>query len=247
MSALDKSLDEILSEKPKRNLNNRKRASVSKAKVGKAVSKPKGKASASAAGKATAGSKKTGASPKSSQAGSKQVIDVSYATKVNVYNLPKDIKQDAIRDFFSSEVGGVQSVALNYNEKGQSKGIATVVFKSSINASKAVEKYNGAPIDQGGKKLKLELIVDPTKKPLAARIVANAINAAAPAAKKGNAAGKAKQAGSTAGAAAGGRNKQAAKRGDNSKKQQQQKNKRPAKKSIEQLDQEMTDYFENKA
>lgn len=84
MSALDKSLDEILSEKPKRNFNNKKRATVGKAKVGKtSAAKPKGKASPKAA------------APKAAPA--KQVIDVSYATKVNVYNLPKDIKQDAIK------------------------------------------------------------------------------------------------------------------------------------------------------
>jgi THO complex subunit 4 len=128
----------------------------------------------------------------------------------------------------------VSTVSLSYNEKGQSKGIATIVFKSSANATKAVEKYNGAPIDGGSNKLKLELIIDPTKKPLAARIVANAAAASKTkkeAPKKANAAKEApKNAPKNAG----------------KPKEKKPRNKRPAKKTVEQLDQEMTDYFEKK-
>lgn len=128
----------------------------------------------------------------------------------------------------------MQSVNLSYNEKGQSKGIATVTFKSSANASQAVEKYNGAPIDNGKAKLKLELIVDPTKKPLASRILANTINTKAAKAKPVAAGkGQAKKANTPKGPAAA---KSAAK----------PKSKKPAKKTIEQLDQEMADYFEKK-
>lgn len=127
-----------------------------------------------------------------------------------------------LQDFFQSQVGGVQTVALSYNEKGQFKGFATVIFKDNKHAGLAVEKYNGAPIDNGANKLKLELIVDPSKKPLAARIVANSV-------------GK-------------GPKVVAAKAAVQKKKQQQKKKNKPAKKekkTVEQLDQEMADYFEN--
>lgn len=118
---------------------------------------------------------------------------------------------------------------MSYNEKGVSKGIATVSFKSSVNASKAVEKYNGVALDDGHR-LKLELIIDPTKKPLAARIVANTINT--------NASAKGKKAAPVAAKA----KKPVAKKAG----AKPAKAKRPAKKSIEELDQEMTDYFDKK-
>lgn len=127
------------------------------------------------------------------------------------------------QDFFASQVGGVSSVALTYNEKGQSKGIATILFKSSGNASKAVEKFNGAPIDGGSSKLKLELIVDPTRKPLAARIVANTKAKETP--KKAN-------------------QKTTQKAAD--KPKPKEKKPKHKKKTVEELDQEMTDYFEKK-
>lgn len=98
----------------------------------------------------------------------------------------------------------------------------------------AVEKYNNAPIDGGSSKLKLELIIDPSKKPLASRITAN--NPQPQAAKNDLAKSlKLKQ-----------------KLQQKKKLQQQVKpkatKKKPvkrSKKSIEELDQEMADYFDN--
>lgn len=121
----------------------------------------------------------------------------------------------------------MQNVALSYNERGHFKGIATIIFKTNKSATLAVEKYNGAPIDGGSSKLKLELIIDPTKKPLTSRIapnkVANPKVLAVKAQTKANLRSKPKA------------------------KPQQQKKKpaKKAKKTVEQLDQEMADYFEN--
>lgn len=84
MSALDQSLDDILSSKPKKQF--RKRTPVAKAKVGKTVGKPKVNLRKQLQTK--------GAAPKGS------VLDASYANKVVVYHLPKDIKQDAIKVCF---------------------------------------------------------------------------------------------------------------------------------------------------
>ena len=121
---------------------------------------------------------------------------------------------------------------MSYNEKGQFKGIATIIFKSNKSATKAVEKYNGAPIDGGSSKLKLELIIDPTKKPLTSRIAPN--KAVSP--KLVNpkiTAAKAK-------AKAGLKSKQKVKA-----PAQQKKPEKRSKKTVEQLDQEMADYFDN--
>lgn len=140
----------------------------------------------------------------------------------------------------------MQSLSLTYNEKGQFKGIATIIFRNHKSAALAVQKYNGAPIDGGSSKLTLELIIDPTKKPLATRIVANSISSK-PAAKankggasvKGNANKKAPAGANTKKPVA---NKQA--KAADKKKKGLKANK--AKKTVEQLDQEMADYFETK-
>ncbi len=78
----------------------------------------------------------------------------------------------------------------------------------------------------------MELIIDPTKKPLSSRILANA--GAVPTQPKASKANGKKQ------AAAAPAKKQGNKQGGKTK------TKRPAKKTIEQLDQEMSDYFEKK-
>lgn len=108
---------------------------------------------------------------------------------------------------------------LNYNSKGQFKGIATVIFGSSKSASLAVEKYNGASIDGGLSKLKLELIVDPSRKPLSFRISPNDISNN----KRTDTFNKKKI----------------------TKNGAKKSNTRKIKKTVEELDQEMDDYFEN--
>lgn len=124
---------------------------------------------------------------------------------------------------------------MTYNERGQFKGIATIIFKAAKSASLAVSKYNGAPIDGGSSKLKLELIIDPTKKPLTSRIapiVQQVAKAKAVQAKKQHVNQKgAKAKKPVAGAKAAGAKKPV------------KKPVKQAKKTVEQLDQEMADYF----
>lgn len=107
--------------------------------------------------------------------------------------------------------------------------MATIAFSSTEKAREAVSKFNGAPIDGGKTKLKLNLIVDPSKKPLAARITplknvpdkqlkVTPMSATRPVNKGPN------------------RKAIAAKKAA--------KNPKREKKSLEQLDQEMADYFE---
>lgn len=116
---------------------------------------------------------------------------------------------------------------LSYNERGQSTGMANITFKNGEMAKKAVAKFNGAPIDGGRSRLRLNLIIDPTQQPV--RSLSDRIRAVAPKnAKPVNAPKK-------------GPNKKAAL----AKKQKQQRPKQP-KKSLEDLDKEMADYFEDK-
>lgn len=82
MSALDKSLDDIISNSRK---TVRSKTRGTKGKVGKRVGSSNKKPIVSFKKAAPPVSKKTPA------------VDVSYATKVVVYGLPKDLKADAVK------------------------------------------------------------------------------------------------------------------------------------------------------
>ncbi|EGW31607.1 uncharacterized protein SPAPADRAFT_62216 [Spathaspora passalidarum NRRL Y-27907] len=218
-ASLDKSLDEIISS-TKKPFKGRRAGS----KIGGGAKRVGKKVGGTTQKKPIVSFKKGGNAAQAAAAA--KAFDLSYATKVNVSGLPRDLKQENIKDFFQSQVGGVHTVALSYNEKGQFKGHATVIFKTNKSATLAIEKYNGAPIDNGSSKLRLELIVDPSKRPLATRIAPNKVGAAPKVAAA----------------------KQVLNKKKTDAKKQQPNKKKPAKKTkktIEELDQEMADYFDN--
>ncbi|CAK9439448.1 uncharacterized protein LODBEIA_P35630 [Lodderomyces beijingensis] len=223
-ASLDKSLDDIISSTKKTFKSKRPDA-----KIGAGAKGNHNKVGKKLTTGAVKSRKPTTVSfnrPNAPKAAAAPEIDLSYATKVNVSGLPKDLKFDNVKEFFQSQVGGVNKVDMSYNEKGQFKGYATIIFKSSKNAALAVEKYNGASIDGGAGKLRLELIIDISKKPLASRIAAKPVQAAAKAATKA----KAPKAGTKKVLV---------------KKTVKKPTKKPTKKTVEELDQEMADYFDN--
>lgn len=117
---------------------------------------------------------------------------------------------------------------LSYNERGQSTGMANITFKNGEMAKKAVAKFNGAPIDGGRSRLRLNLIIDPSQAP--ARSLSERIRAI-PSKNVRQGANLPK-----------GPNKKAAM----AKKQKPQRAPKQPKKSLEDLDKEMADYFEEK-
>ncbi len=76
-----------------------------------------------------------------------------------VSNLAPSVSQQDVKELFS-RIGPVKSATLNYNEKGQSKGVAQVVFAKVGDAAKAHAEYNNRQLDN--KPMKIELIVDPS-------------------------------------------------------------------------------------
>lgn len=132
-------------------------------------------------------------------------------------------------------------MSLSYNEKGQFKGTATVIFKSAKNAALAIEKYHGAPVDGGSNKLRLELVVEPAPKTLASRISANSTSSA------NTNTNQKKENLKKALLEKRKKTQQSKKEAAQKKAAQKPKAKaaKPEKKTLEQLDQEMTDYFNN--
>ncbi|KAK4455723.1 hypothetical protein QBC34DRAFT_390759 [Podospora aff. communis PSN243] len=152
-------------------------------------------------------------------------------SKIMVSNLPKDVSEAQIKEYFQSSVGQVKKVELSYGPGGNSRGIAQVTFHHADGATKAFSTLNGLLIDN--KPVKVEVIIAnadliPQPKSLGQRISApKAQPKSAAAVKRNDATGK-------AGAAPGKGPKKGPKKG---------KSVRPAKKTQEELDSEMTDYF----
>ncbi|KAK7751027.1 RNA-binding RNA annealing protein [Diatrype stigma] len=155
-------------------------------------------------------------------------------SKVVVSNLPKDVNEGQIKEYFKTSVGPIKRVEVSYGPGGVSRGIATVTFAHLDGASKAFSALNGLLVDQ--RPIKIEIVVGgakaaevaPPAKTLTERITQ-------PKAQPKSAANNKKK--ETAGRAS-----TSATRGRGGKKRGGS-NARPAKKTTEELDSEMADYF----
>ncbi|KAL6799208.1 hypothetical protein GGI42DRAFT_355557 [Trichoderma sp. SZMC 28013] len=221
---LDKPLDEIVSAKRRDSV---RRRSLRRSTTGRpAPTAPAG------------GIQKTAA--KNSRGSAAKATPIKAAipsgdSKVIVSNLPKDVTEKQIKEYFVQSVGPIKKVELSYGPNSQSRGIANVTFSKPEGASKALSTLNGLLVD--GRPIKIEIIVGaaqadkviPPIRTLAERTTQ-------PKAQPKSAAGK-KQ--NTTAAKAGGAKGAAA----NANKKRRGRNARPAKKTAEELDSEMADYF----
>ncbi|KAI1506485.1 RNA recognition domain-containing protein [Biscogniauxia marginata] len=153
-------------------------------------------------------------------------------SKVVVSNLPKDVNESQIKEYFTTSVGPIKRVELSYGPNSVSRGIATVTFHKPDGASKAFNALNGLLVDS--RPIKIEIVVSaakaaaiiPPPKSLTERI-------SQPKAQPKSAANDKKKegAGKSTGSGARGRKRRT-------------HTGRPAKKTAEELDSDMADYFE---
>lgn len=87
---------------------------------------------------------------------------IDEGSKIIVSNLPSDVTEAQIKDLFSKSIGPTRRCFLSYGPNGQSKGIATVIFQRKADASRAYKEYEGKLID-GNRKMKIEIVFDPSK------------------------------------------------------------------------------------
>ncbi|KAI5456400.1 hypothetical protein BGZ63DRAFT_517987 [Mariannaea sp. PMI_226] len=158
---------------------------------------------------------------------------INKDSKIIVSNLPKDVSEQQIKDYFVQSVGPIKRVEISYGPNSQSRGIANVTFHRADGAGKAFKDLNGLLVDN--KPIKIEIVVGaaqvdkviPAAKTLAERTTQPKAQPKSAAADKHN-----------TNAAKGG---VAAKGPAN--KRRRGRNNRPAKKTAEELDSEMADYF----
>ncbi|CAD0089458.1 unnamed protein product [Aureobasidium mustum] len=78
-------------------------------------------------------------------------------SKIIVSNLPSDVTEQQIKEYFTQAVGPVKKVLLNYNKNGRSVGVATIIFSQAQSAAEAAKKLDSVKVD--GKPMKIEVIL----------------------------------------------------------------------------------------
>ncbi|KAF8802260.1 hypothetical protein BYT27DRAFT_7112977 [Phlegmacium glaucopus] len=127
---MDKSLDEIISSKPKGRRGAGRRSSARAQVLGKAAVTPVQRARAVA-------------TPATDTA--KAVTQGSE--KIIVSNLPGDVNEAQVKELFNQTVGPLKDITLHYDATGRSKGVATVTFQRKGDGTKAFQQYNNRLID----------------------------------------------------------------------------------------------------
>ncbi|KIY03932.1 uncharacterized protein Z520_00624 [Fonsecaea multimorphosa CBS 102226] len=72
----------------------------------------------------------------------------SRPSKIVVSGLPFDVNEAQIKEYFGKSVGNVKKVSLQYNQNGQSRGIADIIFSKPDSAAKAAKDLNGMLVDK---------------------------------------------------------------------------------------------------
>ncbi|KAJ8518840.1 hypothetical protein ONZ45_g4138 [Pleurotus djamor] len=214
---MDKSLDEIISSRPR----NSRRGGARRTSSGRA--QILGTAGTGPAARARAPASKAAAAATVAPAAQPQISD-----RIMVSNLPQDVNEAQVKELFHSTVGPLRDVQLYFDHAGRSKGMAQVHFQRKGDGNKAYTQYNNRLID-GKRPMKIEIVVDPSRpaapRPLAARVAPAPAAVATTSAAAQPAAGARRPRGIRRGRGRGGA----------------RKNERPAKSAAD-LDAEMEDY-----
>ncbi|KAG9523901.1 hypothetical protein KCV03_g466, partial [Aureobasidium melanogenum] len=193
--------------------------------------------------KNAAAAKPAGRQPKAAAAAAAIVgaaLPATGESKIIVSNLPSDVTEQQIKEYFTQAVGPVKKVLLNYNKNGRSVGVATIIFSQAQSAAEAAKKLDSVKVD--GKPMKIEVILGAKYAPAPAAPKSLGDRIQAPKAKKENnkpksaaAAPKPATAGAAGATKASGRAGRKARAG------------RPKPKTVEELDAEMSEYFDPNA
>ncbi|EPS32668.1 hypothetical protein PDE_07628 [Penicillium oxalicum 114-2] len=156
------------------------------------------------------------------------------SSKIIVSGLPSDVSEANIKEYFAKSAGPVKKVMLTYNQNGTSRGIASIIFSKADTATKAAKELNGLHVD--GRPMKIEVVFDASYAP----------PVAAPKSLADRVAHKPQPKPATAPKPAGNKPKARGTRGSG----RGARGRNPGRgkpKTVEELDAEMVDYFNNES
>ncbi|KAK5136632.1 hypothetical protein LTR08_002646 [Meristemomyces frigidus] len=151
-SKLDQSLDTIMGE----------RKDTGAKRGGKVPREPRRAATRAKAAIAapTGGIQKNTRAPRSAPTAPAVMASGSGDSKIIVSNLPQDVTETLVKDFFSKAVGNVKKTLLSYGPNGRSRGEATVIFSRPESATKAQKEFNNVGVD--GRPMRIEIVASAT-------------------------------------------------------------------------------------
>ncbi|KAL5118291.1 RNA-binding RNA annealing protein [Pleosporales sp. CAS-2024a] len=223
-SKLDTSLDDIL--KTRRQTKSRGRGGRRPDATRPAPSGPVG-----GVAKSTKPTKQAKAAP--------SAVIPEISGKILVSGLPHDVDQNQLQDYFATAVGvgRPKKVLLQYGPTGRSLGSATIIFNKHEQAVKATSALNGVKID--GRPVRVEMLVSAANLPAAVAqpSLADRVTQAKKDKPKPATAAKTAPASVGKGRGRGGKTEGRGGRGGRNPRE------RTKKKTVEELDTEMADYF----
>lgn len=155
-------------------------------------------------------------------------------SKIIVSNLPNDVTEKMVKDYFSDAIGPVKRVTLSYGANGVMNGTVTIIFVRADSATKALETLNGIKVDN--RPMKIEVVLDASK--AAATVPTKGLSDRITAGAKGPKPATADKSATNGAATRGGR----AARGRGGRRGRNAGRAKP--KTADELDAEMVDYFD---
>ncbi|CAK4031450.1 related to RNA annealing [Lecanosticta acicola] len=147
---LDQSLDEIMKDRKPASKGRRGRLPNRKAAV-------KSKAATTAVIAPAGGIQKKGKVAKPTRGAAPPAPAATGDSKISVSNLPEDVNEGMIKEYFGTAVAPVKKVILNYGPQGRSRGSATVTFGKPTAAAQAATKLDGLKVE--GKVMRVEVVM----------------------------------------------------------------------------------------
>ncbi|KAL9107390.1 MAG: hypothetical protein Q9227_007674 [Pyrenula ochraceoflavens] len=76
---------------------------------------------------------------------------------------PPDVTEAQIKEYFGKTIGPIKKVLVTYNKNGQSVGVATIIFREREAASQAAKQLNGTRVDN--RPMRIEVLMDAKSAP----------------------------------------------------------------------------------